>query len=59
MESGVGIMKEIDRLGRIVIPKEVRERLHLDREVELILTEEGLLIRNSLYKLVKKNEGEQ
>ena len=54
MENQVGIIKEIDSLGRIVIPKEMRERLMLDKEVELVMTPHGLLIRNSLYQLVKK-----
>ena len=48
-------MKEIkiDKLGRIVIPKEMRERLGFARDVEVVMTEEGVLIRNSEYKLVK------
>lgn len=54
--SKPGIIKEIDALGRIVIPKEYRERLHLDKEVEILLTEDGVLIRNSKYKLVEIEE---
>lgn len=53
MSKKVGIIKEIDNLGRIVIPKEMRERLSLDKNVEVIITEEGVLIRNPEYKLVK------
>ena len=56
MVEKVGIIKEIDRLGRIVIPKEHRERLRLEKEVEIVLTKEGMLIRNSEYKLIKSNE---
>ena len=51
--DNVGVIKEIDKLGRIVIPKEMRERLGFERDVEVVLTEEGVLIRNSEYKLVK------
>ena len=51
----VGITKEIDRLGRIVIPKEYRERYGLSATVEIIATESGILLRNSEYKLVKSN----
>ena len=49
----IGIIKEIDNLGRLVIPKEFRERLGLDKQVELVINEEGILIRNSIYKLVR------
>ncbi len=51
--KGIGIIKEIDKLGRIVIPKEMRDRLALGDAVELTLTEEGVLIRNPEYRLVK------
>ena len=55
MDKNIGIIKEIDRLGRIVIPKEYRERLNLTNEVEIALTKEGVLIRNPEYVLVKKD----
>ena len=54
MNECVGVIKDIDNLGRIVIPKEFRERLMLGKSVELVLTDEGVLIRNSKYKLIKK-----
>ena len=54
MKETVGIIKEIDALGRIVIPKEFRERLKLDKKVELVLTKEGVLVRNSAYELIEK-----
>ena len=40
MPKNVGIIKEIDKLGRIVIPKEFRDRFNLVDEVEIVLTEE-------------------
>ena len=46
VSRAIGIIKVIDSLGRIVIPKEMRERLSLGREVELVLTDEGILIRD-------------
>ena len=55
MPKNVGIIKEIDKLGRIVIPKEFRERFNLVDKVEIVLTEEGILIRNKEYVLVKTN----
>ena len=53
MDNNVGIEKEIDSLGRLVIPKKLRERLNLGSKIELVLTPEGLLVRNPEYKLVK------
>ena len=56
MNGSAGIIKDIDDLGRLVIPKEIRDRLSLDKSVEVILTEDGVLIRNPKYKLVKIEE---
>lgn len=56
MEKAVGIIKEIDRLGRIVIPKEMRERLNLESRVEVLITDKGVLIRNPEYSLIRKSE---
>lgn len=39
MKSSVGIIKEIDKLGRIVIPKEYRDRYGLFENVEMVATE--------------------
>ena len=49
----IGVIKEIDKLGRIVIPKEMRDRLAFGEFVEVALTAEGILIRNPEYALVK------
>lgn len=50
----VGVIKEVDNLGRIVIPKEMRLLFDLSSEVEIIVTREGLLLRNPKYELVEK-----
>lgn len=52
----IGIIKEIDKLGRIVIPKELRERYGFDKEVEVISTPDGIIIKNPKYVLVKREE---
>ena len=52
----IGVIKRFDNLGRIVIPKEMRDRYRLDVEVEVVATEEGVLIRNPVYELIKKTE---
>ena len=56
METVVGIIKEIDKLGRIVIPKEFRDRFGLSDSVEIIGTKSGIVLRNPEYKLVKADE---
>ena len=55
----IGIKKEIDKLGRICIPKEMRRLFDLESEVELKVTDEGILIRNPEYVLVRKNPEKQ
>ena len=58
MNNKIGVLKDIDNLGRLVIPKEMRETFKLDKSVELVVTEEGVLIRNPKYKLIEKEEVE-
>ena len=52
----IGIIKEVDRLGRIVIPKELRERYGLTENVEIVATELGIFLRSPKYKLVKNEK---
>ena len=52
-KENIGVIKEVDHLGRIVIPKDFRERMFLDDKVEVVLTKDGVLIRNPEYTLVK------
>jgi len=49
----IGVEKRLDDLGRVVIPKELREFYHFDEKVTLIETENGLLITNPQYIMVK------
>ncbi len=52
----IGIVRKIDNLGRIVIPKEMRDRYKLDDDVEIVATENGVLIKNKNYVLIKVEE---
>ena len=54
MNDKIGVMKEIDSLDRLVIPKEIRETFKLDKCVEIIITKEGI----PKYEIVEKNETE-
>ena len=53
--DGIGIKKEIDKLGRICIPKEMRKLFNLEHEVEIRITEEGILLKSPEYVLVKRD----
>ncbi len=59
MRALVGIIKEIDKLGRIVIPKESRDRFGLIERVEVIATELGIVLRNPEYRLVRVDRDEE
>ena len=54
--SEIGIIKEIDGVVRIVIPKELRERYGLSGDVEVVATENGVLIKSREYILIKKSQ---
>jgi AbrB family looped-hinge helix DNA binding protein len=56
MDKEIGIIKKVDKLGRIVIPKEMRERFNISTDVEISVTENGILIRNPEFVLVKKED---
>ena len=56
MSKQIGIIREIDDLGRICIPKEMRKMLRLEKIVEIQMTTDGVLIKNPEYILVKKDE---
>ena len=51
-----GINKEVDKLGRIVIPKEMRELFNITERVELVVTDEGILLRNPKYELTPRDK---
>ena len=50
----IGVVKEFDKLGRLVIPKDLRERYGLEQQVEIVATKEGLLLKSPEFYLVKK-----
>ena len=52
----LGVVKEIDNLGRLQIPKEIRKRLGLGKNVELVVTQDGLLIKSNEYQLIRISE---
>ncbi len=55
----IGIVKEFDKLGRLVIPKDLRERYGFVERVEILATAEGILLKNQEYVLVKKEKKQE
>ena len=55
----IGVRKDIDKLGRICIPKEMRRLFNFESEVELQITEEGILLKNPQYILVRKDNADE
>ena len=54
----IGIVKEFDKLGRIVVPKELRERYGLTTSVEIVATKDGILLKSQDFVLVEKKKQE-
>jgi bifunctional DNA-binding transcriptional regulator/antitoxin component of YhaV-PrlF toxin-antitoxin module len=52
--ENIGVIKQFDKLGRLVIPKELRERYALSNGVEIVATREGILLKSPEYVLMKK-----
>lgn len=52
-----GIVRKIDDLGRIVIPKELRKSLNIKdgEEIEIFLSEEGIILKK-YYRIVSFKE---
>lgn len=51
-----GIIKEFDKLGRIVIPKDMQDLFRLNSAVEIVITSEGILLRNPKFVLTEINK---
>lgn len=51
----IGINKQLDKLGRIVIPKDIRDFYCIETgdTLEILSTDEGILIRKQGYKVIK------
>ena len=52
----IGIIREIDNLGRLCIPKEMRKMFNMDNKVEIVAVPEGILVKNPEY-IGKKRKG--
>ena len=55
----IGVIKEFDKLDRLVIPKELRERFGLYGQIEIVATKDGVLIKNPEYILSKIEDATQ
>ena len=54
--ENIGIVKEFDKLGRIVIPKDLRDRYGINDKVEIIATKDGIILKSVEYVLAKKTD---
>ena len=45
--TNIGIVRKVDSLGRVTLPKELRRVFKLDKddEIEILATDEGILLR--------------
>ena len=59
IKGKIGVIREFDGLGRLVVPKEMRMLFNFKKEVEIVVTEDGVLLRNPAYKLVKIEESDK
>ena len=51
----IGIIRKVDDLGRIVIPKEIRNFYHIEAndEIEIVTTTNGIILRKPEYEVRK------
>lgn len=51
----IGTMHRVDTMGRLVLPKEIREfyQINTNDTVEIIPTVDGIVIRKPGYRVVK------
>ena len=58
--KNIGLIRRTDKLGRIVIPKELRDFYCVEKNetLEILATENGILIRKPEYemRLIKENK---
>ena len=49
----IGIIRKVDNLGRIVIPKEIRKFYHINAndEIEIVTTPDGIILRKPEYEV--------
>lgn len=49
----IGTLLQFDSLGRCLIPKPIRELFHITKNttVEVLTTDEGILLRNPQYEV--------
>ena len=59
MDDKIGVIKEVDNLGRLVIPKEIRETFKLEKHVEIVVTKDGILVRNPKYEIIEKKDDDK
>ena len=59
--TNIGIVRKVDSLGRVTLPKELRRMFCLDKDsqIEILATDQGILLRvpNIKIKRTDRNGG--
>lgn len=60
--TNIGIVRKVDSLGRVTLPKELRRVFCLDKnsQIEILATDQGILLRvpNIEIRRTERNESE-
>ena len=56
--DAIGMLRKLDSLGRLVLPVEMRNFYHMEKDddVEIIPTKEGILLRKPSYVVIVNKE---
>lgn len=51
--NATGIIRRVDDLGRIVLPKEVRRKVGISEgtPMEIFTSDEGIVLKNTIWKM--------
>lgn len=59
--TNIGIVRKVDSLGRVTIPKELRRMFYLDKDsqIEILATDQGIFLRVPNIEIKRNNMEER
>lgn len=59
--TNIGIVRKVDSLGRVTIPKELRRMFYLDKDsqIEILATDQGIFLRVPNIEIKRTNMEER